>query len=181
VDIEAIIDRIRAGDRAAFSAVVTRYQGPLFSFLGRMGLTQGQGEDVAQEVFLRAWRNLGEFDLWRAAFSTWLFTLARNLALNELKRPVHRRELAAGDGLPEVACVRPQPLTGLMREERARLLHAALQRLPPNDRSVLALAYVDELDQAAIARIEGCSIGALKTRLHRVKRRPREMLEVTDG
>jgi len=170
VDIEAIIDRIRAGDRAAFSALVRRFQNPLFSFLGRMGLAQGHAEEIAQEVFLRAWRHLGEFDRRRGAFSTWLFTLARNLALNELQRPANRHELAGVGELSEMSCARPLPLAGLLREERARLLQAAVRQLPPGDRSVLALAYVAELDQAAIARIEGCSTYPNDRTLYYIKR-----------
>jgi RNA polymerase sigma-70 factor (ECF subfamily) len=181
VDIKALIDRVRAGDRAAYAEVVKHYERPLFGFLGRMGLTQAHAEEVAQETFLRAWRNLGDYDAQRAAFSTWLFTMARNLALNELACASNRYELVMGDEIAELACQLPQPLALLLESERKRLLQAALRQLPLADRSALALAYTADLDLAAVARIEGSTTGAIKTRLHRAKQKLRELLEAKHG
>jgi RNA polymerase sigma-70 factor (ECF subfamily) len=181
IDIAAIIERIRAGERTAFAELLHRFQRPLFSFLGRMGLAQGPAEEVAQETFLRAWRKLGDYDPQRGEFSTWLFTLARNLAINELTRASHRNEVAMGDDVPDAACDRAQPLASLLQDERKRHLHEALRRLPLDDRSALALAYNDDLALADVARIEGCSEGAVKTRLHRAKRKLRELLEAHHG
>jgi RNA polymerase sigma-70 factor (ECF subfamily) len=161
--------------------VLKRYERPLFGFLGRMGLTQAHAEEVAQESFLQAWRKLGDYDPQRAEFSTWLFTLARNLALNELARTSSRREVMMGEDIPDIACHRPQPLALLIAVEQKQLLQAALRQLPLADRSALALAYLDDLDMAAVAEIEGCSTGAIKTRLHRAKRKLRELLEATHG
>jgi len=180
LDISRSIEHIRAGDRTAFAGIIRHYQAPLFGFLGRMGLTQAHAEDLAQETFLRAWRQIDRFDPRRAEFSTWLFTLARNLTLNELSRAANRREVTMGDELPEVADPQPQPLEAVLAEERKRHLRAALQQLPLADRSVLALAYVEALDMAAIARIEGCAVGAIKTRLHRARQRLRKHLEGND-
>jgi RNA polymerase sigma-70 factor (ECF subfamily) len=181
IDITAIIERIRAGEKTAFAELLHRFQRPLFGFLGRMGLAQGPAEEVAQETFLRAWRNLGDYDRQRGEFSTWLYALARNLAINELARASHRHETAMGDEVPDAACDRPQPLASLLMDERRRQLHDALRRLPLEDRSALALAYNDDLALADVARIEGCSTGAIKTRLHRAKRKLRELLEVHHG
>ena len=181
MDIKALINRIQAGDTAAFAEVVKHYERPLFGFLGRMGLTQGHAEEIAQEALVRVWRNFANYDAQRAEFSTWLFSLARNLALNELARASNRYEVMTGDEFPEMACQRPQPLALLLADEQRQLLQAALRKLPPADRSALALAYIEDLDLAAIARIEGCSTGAIKTRLHRAKRKLRELLEANHG
>jgi len=86
VDIARVLARIAEGDREAFSEVVEAFQRPLFRFLGRMGLTQAVAAEIAQETFVRVWRNLEQYQSDRAAFSTWLFSIARNLALNELTR-----------------------------------------------------------------------------------------------
>lgn len=181
MDIQPLIDDIKAGKRSAFAAVVQRYQRPLFNFLGRMGLAQGQVEELAQETFLRTWTHLGDYDARRGEFSTWLFTLARNLALNELDRAAHRHEFASGDELPDAECLRPQPLDAMLVAERSRQLRAALLQLPPRDRCVVALAHLYELDLTAVAAIEGCSTGAIKTRLHRARGRLRELLEAYHG
>lgn len=181
MDITPLLQRIGAGDRQAFAGIVTHYQRPLFGFLGRMALGQGHAEEIAQETFLRAWNNLADYRPERAEFSTWLFTIARNLALHELERATRRHELGSGAELPDAPCERPQPPEALALAQRQRRLHLALRQLPLADRSALALAYNQELDLAAIARIEGCSVAAIKTRLHRAKEKLRHLLEDCHG
>lgn len=181
MDIDALLTRIGNGDRQAFAGIVTHYQRPLFGFLGRMALSQGQAEEIAQETFLRAWSNLGTFRPERAAFSTWLFTIARNLALHELERAAHQREAGPDEDAPEQACERPQPPEALAQARHRQRLHQALRQLTLADRSALALAYIHDLELAAVARIEGCSLAAIKTRLHRARDKLKQLLEEHDG
>lgn len=180
MDIKPLLQRIADGDRQAFARIVEHDQRPLFGFLGRMALGQAHAEDVAQEVFLRAWHKLDDYRPELGQFSTWLFTIARNLALYELERAARRHEVCV-DVVPDPACDRLQPPEQLARRQQQRRLHDALRRLPLSDRSALALAYIHELDMAAIARIEGCHTGAIKTRLHRAKEKLRPLLEEHDG
>ena len=91
VDIPHVIKRVRDGDRSAFAELVAHYQRPLFGYLGRMGQSQAAAEDLAQETFLRAWTSLGSYDPARAAFSTWLFTIARNLLQRNVSCPLTKR------------------------------------------------------------------------------------------
>ena len=177
MNISSVITRIKSGDRSGFAELVTHYQSPLFGYLGRMGLTQAAAQDVAQEAFLRAWMNLGDYDPIRAAFSTWLFTIARNLALNYIGK---KRELTADEDLAEAACESLQPPEVLQQAQRQQQLLGALRLLSTQDRSALALAYFQELDLADIARIEGCNVGAIKTRLSRARLRLRQLLEKDD-
>jgi len=181
VDITPLLQRISDGDRQAFAGIVTHYQRPLFGFLGRMALGQGLAEDIAQETFLRAWKNLADYQPRRAEFSTWLFTIARNLALHELARTGHRREAGSDDDLPEQACQRPQPPEALAGAQQRERLQRALRQLALPDRSALALAYIHDLALSEVARIEGCSLAAIKTRLHRAKEKLRLILEKNDG
>ena len=74
------------GDREAFGRLVRELQGPLFGFLGRMGLSQARGEEIAQETFLRVWQHFSRYRAERGSLTTWTFTIARNLALNSLSR-----------------------------------------------------------------------------------------------
>lgn len=177
MDISLLLRRIRDGDRSAFAELLAHYQRPLFGYLGRMGLPQGQAEEVAQEAFLRVWQSLQSYDSERAQFSTWLFTIARHLAINELNRASAAHELSAGDDLPEAPSEQGQPTQLVMAKQRRTQVQQALRALPNDDRSALALAYFEELDMATIARIEGCSVGAIKVRLHRAKQRLRQLLE----
>lgn len=180
VEIDQVIKRVTAGDKQAFAEVVDHFQRPLFGFLGRMGLSQALAEDIAQETFVRAWRSLGQYHAGKAQFSTWLFTIARNLALNELSRAYRQQESVVTEDLPEVACERPQPPEQLAQAQEWQRLHAALRQLPPADRSALALAYIHELGMAEVARIEACTTGAIKTRLHRARQKLRQLLEDDD-
>lgn len=176
MDLSLLLQQSQAGDPHAFGRLVQRYEGPLFGYLGRMGLGPQAAEEVAQETFLRAWAALPRFDPGRGPFSTWLFCIARNLALNALSRSSTWREDRSVP-LPDPASPEPGPSDRLVQAQERRRLTGALQRLSPSDRSVLALAYVDELDHQAIARIEGCSVDAVKTRLSRARRRLREIWE----
>lgn len=176
MDIQTTLQHIANGNRQAFALLVERFQRPLFSYLGRMGFTQAQAEDLAQETFTRAWQHLGQYDAQRAEFSTWLFTIARRLALNELERAGNRLETHWGDNPPDVASHEPTPLEHTEQHEQQRRLQIALQRLPLSERSLLALAYSQGLDMKAIAHIEGCSEGAAKVRLHRAREQLRQWL-----
>lgn len=173
----ALLARLQAGDRTAFTAVVDAWQRPLAGFLGRMGLGAGQVEELVQETFLRVWLHIGQYRPAQARFSTWLYTIARRLALNALDRAAAQREqpLDPAD-LPDAACPAPGPPEQLARRRRQARLQAALRTLPADDRSVLALAYVQALSLADIARIEDCSAAAVRTRLWRARQRLRDAL-----
>lgn len=171
-----VVELAQAGDKDAFAAVIMRYQGPLFGYLGRMGLPQARAEEIAQETFLRAWLHRGDFDRRRGSFSTWLYTIAHRLALNELGRHATHREVAMTGECDPVSS-ELQPAEALAAEERRRALRTALFELPARDRSALALAYIEDLALADVARIEGTTVGAVKTRLHRARARLAELLE----
>jgi RNA polymerase sigma-70 factor (ECF subfamily) len=172
---QEILARIATGEREAFAELVQRYQQPLFSFLGRMGLTQAQAEDLAQDTFLRAWLNLAQFDPARAQFSTWLHTIARNLAYNWFAAR-QQHTVLADDALANVASDQPTPLQQLQAKQESAQLQQALRQLPMDDRSALALAYVHGMSLADVARIEGVSLAAIKTRLHRARQALRSVL-----
>ena len=179
MDIARALARIADGDREAFAEVVETFQRPLFGFLGRMGMTQAVAAEVAQETFMRAWQNIGQYRPDRAEFSTWLFSIARNLALNELTRASSRRE--APDHFTAAAVdTMPLPADRIAAEQSAARLRAALNRLPVADRSALALVYMRELPLGEVAALEGTTVGALKVRLHRARLKLREWLENLD-
>lgn len=178
MDIATQLARIFAGDRSAFKPIVQHFQASLFAYLGRMGFNQAQAEELAQDAFLRAWQHLGEYDAKRAAFSTWLFTIAHRMALNELSKASYRYEMPLVDeAIDSLVSDRFTPFEQLQASQQQQQLRHALQRLNLADRSVIALAYVQGLDLKTIAQIEGCSEAALRVRIHRAKQQLREWLE----
>lgn len=178
-DLATLVARAARGDREAFAALVRHHQRPLFSFLGRMGLGQGEAEELAQDAFLRAWQHLPRYQPSQAAFSTWLYTIARRLALNELDRADRRLREHPADGPPDRPSPAPGPAEQLQQHQQQRALQAALRQLGAADRSVLALAYVGELSLADVARIEGSTEAAIKARLHRARQQLRALLTDT--
>jgi RNA polymerase sigma-70 factor, ECF subfamily len=180
VDIANLLNRIADGDRDAFAEVVETFQRPLFGFLGRLGIPKAVAVEIAQETFLRAWRNLGQYQIGRAEFSTWLFSIARNLALNEMTRASNRDEAAAHDAGAMAGCTSSEPLNQIVQMQMNIHLQNALLRLPLPERTTLALAYVRELPLAEIAVLEDTTVGAIKTRLHRAKAKLRQWLEASD-
>ncbi|HJW55578.1 MAG TPA: sigma-70 family RNA polymerase sigma factor [Burkholderiaceae bacterium] len=174
--VQAILRRIAAGEQPAFAELVDMYQRQLFGFLGRLGMSQAQAEDIAQETFLRAWTHLHSYQPERAQFATWLFTIARNLAYNALQKEPCQHEMLDAV-IPEPASEQPDPAQIMERTRQHSRLHSALRQLPMSDRSALALVYVHELRLADVARIENDSLAAIKTRLHRAKQRLRAILQ----
>jgi RNA polymerase sigma-70 factor (ECF subfamily) len=179
MDDAFLIRQVLGGNRGAFHLLVVRYQRPIFRFLGGMGLEAAAVEELAQESFLRAFRNLGSYDAGKATFSAWLFTIARNLALNEIARSRRRaphvawQEQALGADVGEP---RPSAQEALEIAERRRRVRLAIGRLPDLLRGVLVLAYMKELSIEDIAAVECCSVGTVKSRLFRGKKLLREAL-----
>jgi RNA polymerase sigma-70 factor (ECF subfamily) len=167
-DDEAAVQKVLAGDIAAFEGLVRRWQGPLVNLAYRFCRDRGRAEEMAQEAFLRAYRSL---DRWRreAAFSTWLFALASNLYCSELRRIPAR--MVALDAIAEPRD--PHPMDGgLEQEDQERAVRRAVLALPPKYREALLLFYFHEMDISAAARSLDIPEGTLKARLSR----GREML-----
>jgi RNA polymerase sigma-70 factor, ECF subfamily len=177
LDRDADINETARGDHLAFGRIVVAHQDRIFAYLGRMGLDSAMAEDVAQETFLRVWRHAGKYNSRLGGLTTWILTIARNVALTRLSHPGGRAETPVSSETLEIASDVPLPDDQLVTRQRQHRLHAALACLSAADRSLLSSSYIDELDLAAVARIEGCSVGAAKVRLHRARGRLRQILE----
>jgi RNA polymerase sigma-70 factor (ECF subfamily) len=165
--------RVLAGDPSAFEGIVQRWQSPLINLAYRFCRDRGRAEEMAQEAFLRAYRNLGS---WRqeSAFSTWLFALATNLYCTQLRRlppvtlpfdEVHEpADPGAIDG-------------GLEQRNQSAAIRKAVESLPPKYREVLTLYYFHELDVPATASSLGLPEGTVKAHLFRGRRLLRDKLK----
>ena len=177
MDCDADISETARGDHLAFGRIVVAHQDKIFAYLGRMGLDSVVAEDVAQETFLRVWRHAAKYNSRLGSLTTWILTIARNQALTKLSHPGGRAETPVSSETLEIASDAPLPDEQIVARQRQHRLQAALACLSAADRSLLSSSYIDGLDLAAIARIEGCSIGAAKVRLHRARQRLRQILE----
>jgi len=172
-DLQAI-QRVLAGDVESFGDLVRRYQKPVFGLVRNLIPDAGDAEDIAQDVFLAAYTHLGAFDPRRAAFATWLFTIARNRCLAALKK---RRPRPVRD-VPE-AVDRRTPDADAAAGELWRRLDAALAELPLEQKTAFVLAEIQGLSHEEVARIEGVRIGTVKSRLSRAREKLRSLLRRT--
>ena len=161
----------QAGDRRAFETLFARYTGPLVGFLGRMVRDRGRAEELAQEVFVRIYKARERYEP-RATFSTWLFGIAHNLALNELDRAYRTRErpLEAGHEARQVD-ERPSAEEELTAKHTAARLQRALDGLPERQRAALVLRTDQGLGYEEIADTLGTSVSSVKSLLHRARER----------
>lgn len=166
-----VIRRVINGDVESFRLLVRRYEKPLHRLIRNLVPDTHDGEDVAQEVFLAAYRRLASYDPARGAFSTWLYTIARNKCLNARKK---RRPVAL-DPLPEMLVTRA-PDTESVEAEWFCLLDEALDALPFAQKTVFVLAEIQDLSLEEISQIEGVPVGTVKSRLGRAKEKLRSLL-----
>ena len=173
----ALMLRVKQGDTAAFTSLVEKYKQPVMNLAWRTLRDETEAEDLAQNVFVQAWKSAERYQA-TAKFSTWLFTIARNLCLNEIRRrvrhpaesldqtwdnsedqPVHqvvdKRIAAAPDEM--------------LRGELERKVDEALTALPENQRTALTLCRQEELSYEEIAEVLGCSLSATKSLIHRAR------------
>lgn len=167
--------RVKRGDRAAFAALVEKYQQPVLNFLRRSLQDEVEAEDLAQNVFVQAWKSARRYRR-TARFSTWLFTIARNLCLNELRRRARHAAASLESASGESETPLPQrledrqtvtPPEALLREELFQKVEAALAALPETQRTAILLCREEEFSYEEIAAILGCSLSATKSLIHR--------------
>ena len=170
MDDNFLIEQAKTGNPQAFRLLVLRYQRPLFKFLGGFGLPAVRSEELAQETLLRVHENLAGYRGDKGAgFVTWLFVIAKRLALNELARSEHRFKAVDIAEVMEIESHALSPCDVLDTAQRHQRIRDALQQVDEPFRSALILSYIDELKLTEIAEIEQCSLGTVKSRIFRGK------------
>jgi RNA polymerase sigma-70 factor (ECF subfamily) len=167
-----LVTRACEGDKPAFAELVRRHQGRVRGLLMRLAQDRVLADDLAQEVFLRAYRGLVGFQR-RSAFGTWLYRIAYNCYLNNRTRVRRFCEL------PEdyvAAAVAPESALSAPRSDLRRDLSAAIESLPERYRAVVVLYYLEEVSYPEIADILSVPLGTVKTHLHRAKKLLRERM-----
>lgn len=162
-----LIRRVGAGDRAALKALYERHADALHRFLRYRLRDPFEAADVVQEVFLDIWRSAGRFE-GRAAARTWIFGIARNKAVDRMRRGA--REVTAPEPDTDIADEAPDPEAAAVAASDAARLRACIARLSDSHRSAIHLAYYEELPYGEIATIEGVPVGTVKTRMMHARR-----------
>jgi RNA polymerase sigma-70 factor (ECF subfamily) len=171
-DVQLMLD-VKAGDDASFDFLLRKYRSPLVNYLYRMVRDTATAEDLAQEVFLRVYRARKQY-VPSAKFTTWLFRIATNLALNSVRDSRYRKLEVALDAPAEEDEARwelPAPEMRIdehmIERGRAEFIRRAVGTLPEKQRAAVLLHKYEEMDYAEIAKILDCSESALKSLLFR--------------
>jgi len=181
-DVELML-KVKRGDREAFGFLVHRYRKPLINFIYRFTTNPGESEDLTQEVFVRAYQSAAKYEP-KAAFSTWLYRIATNVALNYLRdhKPHLSRSLDSdldGDEAAPRLEIRDRAALAderLMERERGLHIRRALASLPENQRLAVVLTKYQELSLKDAGEILNCSETAVKSLIFRAYTSLRETL-----
>jgi RNA polymerase sigma-70 factor, ECF subfamily len=171
----ALMLRVKQGDSAAFQELVEKYKQPVMNLVYRTLPDATEAEDLAQHVFLQVFKSAYRYEV-SAKFTTWLFTIARNLSLNEIRR----RSRHPADSLDETfADNEEQPIRqpeelknlsppdSLLQDELEEKIEAALAELPEKQRTAILMCRGDEFSYEDIAEVLDCSVSATKSLIHR--------------
>jgi len=181
----ALMLRVKQGDREAFTLLVDKYKQPVLSLIYRMVRDAIEAEDLAQNVFLQVYKSAARYQV-ASKFSTWLFTIARNLSLNEIRRRSRHPADSLDATHPEQE---DQPLhqfedhktfsppESLLQSELQEKIEQAMRGLPENQRTAILLCRRDDLSYEDIAKVLGCSVSATKSLIHRGRETLKEKLK----
>jgi RNA polymerase sigma-70 factor, ECF subfamily len=164
-----LLSRMQAGDEDAFSALYRRLQRGIYCFALQMSGSASVAEEVTQEVFLTLIRDPRRYDARRGSLPAYLYGIARNCVLRSL--PSRRSDTPIEEeGCAEFLTVQKNPLGDLTRKETIEEVRRAVLSLPEHYREVIVLCDLHEMDYAEASSVLSCSVGTVRSRLHRARR-----------
>src|SRR3954470_972550 len=171
-----IVKHVLNGDVDSFRFLVERYQRPVLSMIRRLIWDSHRCEEIGQDVFVAAFRKLSTFDPARSKFSTWLFTIARNMSINALKK----KTPISIEHLPEILDAR-SPSDEFADKEFFAHMDQTLKGLPGKLQLAFILAEFEQMPYEEIARIEGTRLGTIKSRINRARLRLQAAMKEIEG
>lgn len=169
-EIKYRIERVKAGDREAFGPLVDVHKDMIYTVCLRMLNSEADAEEAAQDVFVKAFRSIGSFQA-KSKFSTWLYRIAYNHCISEIRKKVKMIDLV--DELPEGEVDEGEinGLESISAGERSKYLRMAVDSLAETDAVVVTLFYYDELSLEEIAEVTGLSSSNIRIKLHRSRKK----------
>ena len=158
-DDRALVEAFRSGRRDAFDVIVDRHRRHVYQLCYRFVSNHEDASDLAQDVFVRAFKGLGNFK-GDSSLGTWLYRVGVNACLNRLA--MKKVDTEPIEAMPRVDDRAADALDQVMREERAAEVRSAIAKLPPKQRATLTLRVYQELSHEEIAQVLGSSVGAVK-------------------
>jgi len=165
-----LMERVKNGDDGAFEELLTRHYQSVYRLAYRFLYDSPEAEDITQEVFLRVFRAAQTYSP-KAKFSTWLYTITKNLCFNELRKKRSVTIFSIEDEmLPELSSMDESPVSKLEEAEVKKRVLDAVRELPANLRIAVLLLKYHGLSYEEVAEILGCTVNAVKLRVHRAKK-----------
>lgn len=176
-DIE-IISRVLQGEHNAYANLVTRYQNYVFTLTLRLIKSREDAEEIAQDVFVKAYRSLADFR-GESKFSTWLYTITNTTCITFLRKKKLEVHSLANEKVFEMADSKDSAFRANIIEQKSRvsMVNKAIAMLSPDDAEIITLFYKAEQNLEEIARILGLEANTAKVRLHRARGRLKEKME----
>lgn len=173
-----IISRVLRGEQNAYAELVNRYQGYVFTLVLRMIKSREDAEEVAQDVFVKAYRSLADFR-GESKFSTWLYTITNTTSITFLRKKKLDVHSLDNEKVFEVADSKDSGLRANLIEQKSRvsMVNEAIALLNPDDAEIITLFYKAEQSLEEIARILRLEVNTAKVRLHRARGRLKEKME----
>lgn len=173
-----IVLRCQNGDVEAMGLLVTQYQHWVYNIAYGMLGHHHDAEDIAQDSFLSAWENIGNFQF-RSRFSTWLYRIVKNKCLNHIDQYRRRKTdpTEIDDSQPWIPIDTVTPEDEALRKEAKEIVHAALAKLKDSHREILILRELQDLSYEEISELLGCTLGRVKSRLHEARKALKKELE----
>ncbi|MGH6859870.1 MAG: sigma-70 family RNA polymerase sigma factor [Phyllobacterium sp.] len=168
-----IVSIAKQGNKSAFAELFSFYAPRIKGFFMRGGMSPGQAEELAQETLLMVWRKAALFDPAKASASTWIFTIARNLRVDAIRRERYPAHYLLEDHDPEQE---PSPSDELLKAESKERIRTAMKLLSPEQVNVLHLHYFDDKPHSEIARVLDLPLGTVKSRLRLATQRLRRLM-----
>jgi RNA polymerase sigma-70 factor (ECF subfamily) len=178
---QRLIKRCQSGDSQAMEQLVRQYQNQVYNIAYGMLGNPEDAQDLSQDVFLCVWEKISQFQF-KSRFSTWLYRIVTNLCINEKNRQRRRQtvpmEMDDSQAWTPVDYVTPE--REALLTERQEMLQAALAQLKPDYRRILVLREMEDMAYDELAKVLGCSIGRVKSRLHEARMELRTILQQKD-
>ena len=183
-DVQLML-KFKTGDNSSFEAILEKYHSPLINFFYRFVGDKIEAEDLAQEAFLRIYRSRHNYKP-KAKLSTWIYCIAKNIALNELRRRATHRAASLEETIDaEDSEIKIQfadttqnlPSQELEKKELENIIKKAIDSLPIHQKTAIILRRFEEFSYEEIAQIMKCSISAVKSLLNRAKENLKEKLK----
>lgn len=175
VDDNDIVKLVQSGDSESFSLLVEKYHRRLLNFIYRLLADERIVEDIGQEVFVSVYKSIMNYDLQRnTPFSAWLFIIARNRCISELRK-TRNRSFVSIDNTDDIADQHRSPEEKAAAQEQLQAIQSALEQLPePYQSAIIHSLRGDSLEKIALET--GISVGTVKSRLFRAKEKMRSLL-----